>query len=119
MLIPMNCGSCAWWYKGKCVCGKSERLLEEVARTDMCRCWEEMDAMAGLEDVKRLRFNDVVRIEKLDSGVVIPAIVVEVERNPKGKQYALRTVTAAYPGRSTYFFLFDYGKTWRVKGSRG
>lgn len=66
-----------------------------------------------LEDVLKLRFNDVVYFEMAISGVVIPAIVIDVIGHmPDGEIGLLQLRHIQQPTNNAD--LEYYGKTWRV-----
>ena len=66
-----------------------------------------------LEDVLKLRFNEVVYFEMAISGVMIPAIVIDViEHMPDGEIGLLQLRHIQQPASNAD--LEYYGKTWRV-----
>ena len=70
-----------------------------------------------LEDVLKLRFNDVVYFEMAISSVAIPAIVIDViEHMPDGEIGLLQLRHIQQPTNNAD--LEYYGKTWRCWTSR-
>ena len=109
-------GNCIEYFASKVEGAMFDEWLEE-SRKAIALLKAQEPRVLTLEDILKLRFNDVVYFEMAISSVAIPAIVIDViEHMPDGEIGLLQLRHIQQPTNNAD--LEYYGKTWRCWTSR-